>query len=154
MTEDDSANGPRRAGGSAGVVRRKPDPWLETLAWLMDRSIPLGRWSIGLDGLLGLIPGAGDTLGALVSAAIVARAATSGLPRSAVARMALNVLIDTLLGAIPLAGDVFDFAFKANSRNLQIFREALEGQRRVSPFFSLPSPISFIFTHAHSPTPH
>src|SRR4026207_1278254 len=70
------------------------DPWVEKLAWIMDNSIPIGRWSIGLDGLLGLIPGVGDFLGTVVSALIVSRAAMAGLPRVTIARMVGNVAID------------------------------------------------------------
>ena len=105
--------------------KTRPDPWVETLGWLMDNSISIGRWRIGLDGLIGLIPGVGDFTGAAVSALIVARAATAGIPRATVARMIANVAIDALLGAIPLVGDVFDFAFKTNARNISLYREAL-----------------------------
>jgi hypothetical protein len=101
------------------------DPWIETIAHLMDGAIPIGRWSIGLDALLGLVPGFGDMLGAMISMLIVVRAAQAGVPRSAVARMFANVALDTLVGAIPLAGDVFDFVYKSNIRNLRIYEESL-----------------------------
>src|SRR6187455_3619620 len=78
-----------------------PD-WVENLAWLMDRSIPIGkRWSIGLDGIVGLFPGVGDLVGSFVSALIVASATQAGLPRAAIARMVANVAVDTVLGGIP-----------------------------------------------------
>jgi hypothetical protein len=101
------------------------DPWVEKLVWLMDGAIPIGRWSIGLDGFLGLIPGFGDIVGALVSMLIVMRAVQSGIPRIAVARIVTNIAADTLIGSIPLLGDAFDFAYKANQKNLRIYREAL-----------------------------
>ncbi|HEX2521485.1 MAG TPA: DUF4112 domain-containing protein, partial [Terriglobia bacterium] len=111
--------------------RSKLPAWVENLAWLMDSSIPLGkRWSIGLDGIVGLFPGVGDLAGTLVSALIVASATQAGLPRAAVGRMMANVAIDTLLGGIPFLGDLFDFAFKANTKNIQIYREHLEGRRQ------------------------
>ena len=106
------------------------DPLLEWLAWLMDESIPLGPWKIGLDGLLGFIPGIGDMAGASVSALIIARAMQAGISRGAIARMVVNVAADSLLGSLPLAGDLFDFAYKSNIRNLEIYREALRGERR------------------------
>lgn len=109
----------------------KPEPWVETLAWLMDNSISVGRWRIGLDGLIGLAPGIGDLIGAAVSALIVARAAVSGIPRATVARMIANVTIDSLIGAIPFIGDLFDFSFKTNARNVRLYREALTGERRA-----------------------
>jgi hypothetical protein len=105
------------------------DPVIEWLAWLMDDSVRLGRWGIGLDGFLGLIPGIGDVAGAAVSAIIIARAMQSGIPKSAVVRMVINVGLDSLAGAVPFLGDIFDFAFKSNRYNLQIYREALSGER-------------------------
>jgi hypothetical protein len=96
----------------------------------MDRSIPIGRrWSIGLDAVVGLVPGVGDLLGALVSVLVVVAGIRARLPRAAIARMAVNTAIDALLGAIPIAGDLFDAAYKANTRNLEIFRRALAGRR-------------------------
>jgi hypothetical protein len=113
-------------------IPSEPDSWLETLAWLMDSSIPVGRrWSIGLDGLLGLIPGIGDLTGGAVSTLIIARSLQRGLPRSAVLRMMANVAVDSLLGSIPLMGDLFDFAWKANSKNIEIYRHALTGEHRA-----------------------
>jgi hypothetical protein len=96
----------------------------------MDNSISIGRWRIGLDALLGLAPGVGDMAGTVASALIVARAAAAGLPRATVARMIVNVAIDSLLGSIPLIGDLFDFVFKANARNVQLYRQALAGAGR------------------------
>lgn len=102
---------------------------MESLAYLMDGAIPIGRWSIGLDPLLGLLPGIGDLIGALISMVIVARAVQAGIPRIAVARMTANIAMDTLVGAIPLVGDFFDFAYKSNLKNLRIYQEALRDRR-------------------------
>jgi hypothetical protein len=104
----------------------------EYLAWLMDSSIGIGPVSIGLDGLIGLIPGLGDVATSIVSALIILRAMQHGVHRAAILRMLLNVGFDTLLGAVPLAGDLFDFAFKSNIRNLQIYRESMSGTRNPS----------------------
>ena len=115
--------------------RRRPraileeDPLIEWLAWLMDESIRIGPWSIGLDPLIGFIPGLGDMAGAAVSAIIVARAMQQGISRSAVIRMVINVGTDSLVGAVPFVGDIFDFAYKSNIKNLKIYREALRGER-------------------------
>ena len=108
---------------------REEDPLIEWLAWLMDESIHIGPWSIGLDGFLGLIPGIGDMAGAAVSALIIALAMRGGIAKSAVIRMIINVALDSLVGAVPFLGDIFDFAFKANIYNLEIYREAMRGQR-------------------------
>jgi hypothetical protein len=111
------------------LPRDAPDPWIEKLAWVMDRSIPIGRWRIGLDGIIGLVPGLGDLIGAAISAVIVVAGVRAGLPRSAIGRMVANIGIEALIGAVPLLGDLFDMAFKANTRNVEIFREALKGKR-------------------------
>src|SRR5262245_39074926 len=109
------------------MAKRKPrpyveeDPFIEWLAWLMDNSVRLGPWGVGLDGLLGLIPGIGDMAGTAISALIVARAMRSGIPKSAILRMVINVGLDALVGLVPFLGDIFDFAFKANTYNLQIY---------------------------------
>jgi Domain of unknown function (DUF4112) len=111
------------------VPRDAPDPWIEKLAYVMDRSIPIGRWRIGLDGIIGLIPGLGDLIGALVSALIVAAGIQARLPRSAIARMVANVAIEAAVGVVPFLGDLFDMAWKANTKNVEIFRQALKGER-------------------------
>jgi hypothetical protein len=94
---------------------------LRQLAWLLDNSIPLpGGYRIGLDAIIGLVPGIGDAIGALLSAFIVNEARSLGAPRSVLMRMLGNLLLDTIIGAIPFAGDLFDAGFKANSRNLAL----------------------------------
>jgi hypothetical protein len=105
------------------------DPWIEHLAYLMDGMIPIGPWSIGLDPLIGLIPGFGDVVGALISMFIVVRAVQAGIPRIAVARMMTNIAVDTLIGAIPIVGDAFDFAYKSNLKNLRIYEQAMYDRR-------------------------
>ncbi|HET9219840.1 MAG TPA: DUF4112 domain-containing protein, partial [Terriglobia bacterium] len=105
------------------------DPHAEYLAWLMDSSIGVGRFTIGLDALVGLIPGLGDLLTSLMGYIIVLRAMQSGVHRAAVLRMVANLGIDTLVGTIPVLGDFFDMAFKANTRNMKIYRESLSGAR-------------------------
>jgi hypothetical protein len=104
------------------------DPVIEYLEWLMERAIPVGRWSFGLDGILGIIPGVGDVLAGIIASYIIARAARAGVPRAALARMMTNVAIDTLLGSVPIVGDVFDFLYKSNTKNLRIYQESLQGR--------------------------
>jgi hypothetical protein len=93
---------------------------LRALAWMLDRSIPLGRWRIGLDPIIGLLPGAGDWIGAVLSLYVVYESARLGAPARLLARMGGNILVDVLIGTIPLVGDLFDFAWQANSRNLAL----------------------------------
>lgn len=114
---------------AAGERLPARDPVAAKIAWLMDEAIRVGPWSIGLDGIVGLIPGLGDVLGALIGAIIVLRAAQAGVPRVVVARMVTNIAIDTFVGSIPLFGDAFDFAFKSNTKNLRIYEDALRRGR-------------------------
>lgn len=109
--------------------RPADDPLAEQLAWLMDSSIGIGRFSFGLDALVGLIPGLGDVLTTMVSVWIVGRAMQNGVHHAAILRMLFNLGIDTIIGSIPLIGDLFDFAYKANAKNMQIYRESLSGTR-------------------------
>lgn len=105
------------------------DPQAEQLAWLLDSSISIGRFSIGLDALVGIIPGLGDLLTSLMGFWIVLRAMQSGVHRSAIMRMVVNLGVDALVGAIPIVGDLFDMAFKANTKNMKIYRESMSGTR-------------------------
>jgi hypothetical protein len=115
--------------GQLPRVERRVDPWLERLEWIMDRAIPVGPWSFGLDPILDLIPGFGDALSTLISMAVVVRALQMRLPKSAIARMVVNIAIDSVVGAIPILGNAFDFAWKSNTMNLRIYRSALAEQR-------------------------
>lgn len=110
---------------------------VRALARLLDDAIrvPGTGIGIGLDGLLGLIPGVGDAAGGLVSAYLVLQAARMGVSRSVLARMLVNVGIDALVGAVPLLGDIFDFAWKANRKNAQLLEAAVaapDATRRAS----------------------
>jgi hypothetical protein len=105
------------------------DPEAEHLAWLMDSSIGLGRFSIGLDAIIGLIPGLGDVLTSLIGSWIVLRAMQAGVHRAAILRMVANLGLDALVGIVPIVGDMFDMAYKANMKNMKIYREAMSGTR-------------------------
>tara|TARA_R110002110_G_scaffold415765_3_gene655329 strand:+ start:99418 stop:99912 length:495 start_codon:yes stop_codon:yes gene_type:complete len=100
---------------------------LQRLAWLTDSAIPLpGGYSIGLDGIIGLIPGLGDAIGAIMSGYIVVEGTRAGAPASVVIRMIGNVLLETIIGWIPFAGDLFDIVFKANQRNVALLDRYLD----------------------------
>ena len=112
---------------------------LRSLAWLLDNSIPLpGGFRIGLDAVVGLVPGIGDAIGALFSAFILNEARLLGAPRSVLMRMSGNILLETVVGSIPFVGDLFDMGFKANMRNIALL-ERLQldpaGTRRGSQLF-------------------
>lgn len=104
---------------------------IEQIAWLMDRSIQIGGMRVGIDPILGLIPGIGDVFSTLISTVLIVQAHRSGVPKATVLRMMANVGIDTAVGAIPFVGDVFDFAWKANAKNLELYRSAVRGERRA-----------------------
>lgn len=115
----------------AGVAQRIPrfDPSnpghvrlrrLERLTWLLDRAVPVGRLRIGLDPILGLIPGVGDALGAVLSLYVLYEGARLGAPVHVLIRMTGNILLETIFGAIPFLGDAFDFVWQANSRNIRL----------------------------------
>lgn len=98
---------------------------LDKLAWLLDSSIRIPGTSrtIGLDGIIGLIPGVGDAITAMISGYIVLESVRSGVSGWVVGRMLLNVVIESVIGAVPIFGDIFDFIFKANERNVNLVRE-------------------------------
>jgi len=98
------------------------------LARLLDSAagVPGTGIRFGLDPVLGLIPGLGDVAGAALSGYLVLLGARLGAPRAVVARMVLNVGVDALVGAVPVLGDLFDVAWKANTRNLALLDRALE----------------------------
>jgi hypothetical protein len=102
--------------------------------WLDDRfRIPGTRRRIGFDGLLGLVPGIGDTATALIASYIVLEAARLGVPKAMLARMLANVGIDYVIGLVPLVGDLADFAWKANRRNARMLRDHLMARRDHAP---------------------
>lgn len=105
------------------------------LSHLLDNAIPIPGTGqrIGIDPLLGLIPGGGDTFGMLLSAYIVIEGIRLKLPRQALSRMVGNLLTDTLLGSVPIAGDLFDVTWKANSRNVRILEAHLEDPTPQKP---------------------
>src|SRR5262245_2403433 len=98
------------------------------IAKLLDAQfrVPFTRWRFGLDGILGLAPGAGDIATALVGAYGLVVAYKLGAPASIHARMVINLLLDAGVGTIPIAGDLFDFVFKANIRNARLARKWVE----------------------------
>ena len=99
--------------------------------------VPGTRWRFGLDAIIGLVPGAGDIATASVGAYGLVVAFQCGAPASIQIRMMLNLLIDTAVGAIPLAGDLFDFVFKANVRNQRLLLAWLEKPTRTRRSSSL-----------------
>jgi|SRR5688572_16860113 hypothetical protein len=105
-------------------VRRR----IEGMEQLLERSfvIPGINRPVGLDAIAGLVPVFGDVLGAALGAYVIWEAHNLGLPKWKLWRMVGNVAFDTAIGAVPVAGDVFDFLFRSNTRNLRIVKRHLD----------------------------
>lgn len=103
---------------------------VKSLAELLDAKfrLPGTKFRFGWDSLLGLIPGV-DVATALPALYILFEARRLGMPKGILTRMVGNILVDTLVGLIPLLGDFFDFVFKANIRNVRLFEKGLKKLR-------------------------
>lgn len=110
---------------------------LDRLARLMDSrfKVPLLPIRLGLDTIVGLVPGLGDAVTVVPAGYIIARGVRLGARKRTVARMALNAGLDTIVGAVPVLGDLFDLVFKGNLRNIALLRQDLARQsveRRIA----------------------
>ena len=101
------------------------DPLIALISRWMDNAFTLPGTKIrfGLDPLIGLLPGLGDTATAIVSMLLIMQSARHGVPKVVLARMALNVLLNTAVGALPVAGDLFSVWFKSNAKNYDLLRK-------------------------------
>ncbi len=110
---------------------------IRRLAWLLDRSIgvPGTRFRLGLDAILGLIPGVGDGASALLGGAIIVQSMQFKLPLWVRAKMLINLAVDAVIGVVPVLGDLLDIGFQANQRNVQLLLDTLDDstQREASP---------------------
>lgn len=114
-------------------VHRFPKPnsrpvpeWVRGLTWLLDESIPVapGR-RVGVDGLVGFVPGIGDAAGLVASMVVVLAGVAAGVSLPTLTLMMVHVGIDTIVGAVPFLGAVFDLGYKANTRNLRLIESDL-----------------------------
>jgi hypothetical protein len=114
---------PRFGGGSDFFSDRN----LDVLSHLLDDflRIPGTQIRFGLDGIIGLIPGIGDVIGAMASWIIILAAWLRGVPRVTLARMLANVAIETIVGTVPILGDAFDIAWKANRKNFALLERSV-----------------------------
>lgn len=117
---------------------------LRRIAFLLDNSISIPGTQVrfGLDpllGLLGIIGGSGDVIGGAMGVYIVSQAAQMGVPSEVIWKMVGNILLDSLIGLVPALGDILDFAWKANSRNIALLDQYLNTdheRRQGNPFFT------------------
>ncbi|RZM30299.1 MAG: DUF4112 domain-containing protein [Pedobacter sp.] len=110
-------------------------PILSRVSYLMDEQFrfPGTKFRFGLDPILNIIPIAGDMAGLIISAGLLFAMAKKGASNKLVVLMSLNILLDATIGAIPIIGQLFDFFFKANSRNMKLMKEHyLEGKHQGS----------------------
>lgn len=131
---DERIHGSGRSIESSGSVRANTGvARLRSFARVLDSAfrVPGTRWRFGLDPILGLVPGVGDVVGGSMALYLLWVAARAGAPAPVLTRMALNIGVDTLFGAIPLLGDLLDAGWKANNRNLRILEEFLEQPDRT-----------------------
>lgn len=116
-------------GVSEDAARREFVDSIERIARLMDGAVRLPVIGpVGLDAVLGLFPVAGDVVSGGVAVLLIAKSLKYGVPHDVIARMLANVLIDVIVGAVPVAGDLADMWFRANIRNVAILREYLESE--------------------------
>jgi len=111
-----------------GVETARPieiEESLDRLSWLLDDlfRIPVLGWRIGLDALVGLIPGVGDTATTVASLYVLGSAVRYRVPKITLLRMGLNLGIDYALGSLPLVGDFFDAWWKSNQKNVELLRQ-------------------------------
>jgi len=119
---------------------------LNYLAKLMDAQfrVPGTNFRFGLDGIIGLIPGAGDLSTFAVSGYMLWIMANNGASGSVLARMTFNILIDAIVGAIPILGDLFDVAFKANMRNMRLMQQHYEEGRHRGSAWKIIVPVLIV----------
>ena len=108
------------------------DENLDLLSRVLDTWFRIPGTSIrfGIDGIIGLIPGVGDILAGLASSIIILAAWARGAPYVTIARMLINLALDVIIGTVPLFGDIFDIAWKANRRNYALLTQHLEQPHR------------------------
>ena len=113
------------------AMREPLDKNLDRLSYILDRSIRVPGTDIrfGVDPIISfLFPFAGDTIGALMSTYIVLVSVRYGLPKSVITRMVFNVAADFAIGSIPFLGDLFDFAWKSNDKNMKLLERHARGK--------------------------
>jgi nitrate reductase NapE component len=112
-------------GAPAARERAEIERGLEQLSYLLDGlfRVPGTQWRVGLDALVGLVPGVGDFATTAASLYIMAAGVRYGVPKVTLLRMGANVAIDYLLGSVPVVGDLFDAAWKSNQKNIELLRE-------------------------------
>ncbi|NRB07838.1 MAG: DUF4112 domain-containing protein [Richelia sp.] len=123
MSQPPTKFSPVDANSKAATLKR-----LRLFSRLLDKAIPIPGTNvgIGLDPILGLIPAGGDFLGVVLSAYIIFESARLGASKKILGKMVSNIVIDALLGVIPILGDIFDIAWAGNQRNMALLEQHLQ----------------------------
>lgn len=123
---------------------------LARLADVLDAGIavPGTSWRVGAESLIGLVPGLGDFAGLVLGTFVVHQAWRAGAPAPLLRRMAGNVVLDSLLGLVPVAGDLFDFAFRSNQRNVRLLLQHVGIERQPPPRATLALRVTFAIAAA------
>ncbi|HEX3817966.1 MAG TPA: DUF4112 domain-containing protein [Chthoniobacterales bacterium] len=113
--------------------RQNIEPLFRWLALIMDNllRLPGTRFRFGLDPIIGLLPGIGDTTSSIISAIALIAAARRGLPKILLVRMSFNILLNEIVGIIPIFGDAFSFWFKSNARNYELIKRHTAAPQRA-----------------------
>jgi hypothetical protein len=117
------------------MMRKQGMGWIKNLSYLLDEQfrIPGTRFRFGIDPIMNFIPFLGDISGFIISAGLLLAMAKKGASNKLVVLMSLNIVLDATIGAIPLIGNIFDFFFKANTRNIKLMNEHyLQGKHQGS----------------------
>lgn len=119
---------PDHANPELQAQRRASLARIQKLAYWLDEAfrLPVIDKRIGIDGIIGVLPVAGDFAGLVLSSLLIGEAVRLSAPKRLIARMGVNVGVDFLIGMVPLAGDLFDMAFKANRRNQALMERWLK----------------------------
>ena len=119
-----TASVPRSEADARAERLRAAEARISRVTWLLENlfRVPGSDRRFGLEPIIGLVPGAGDAISGIVGLALIVEALRFRLPKIVIVRMVLNTVVDLVVGIVPVLGDIFDFAFKSNSRNLSLFR--------------------------------
>jgi hypothetical protein len=125
------------------------DPLFKWIALIMDDffRLPGTKFRFGLDPIIGLLPGIGDTASAIISVFALIAAARRGIPKILLARMSINILINEIVGIIPGLGDAFSFWFKSNVRNYELLKRhsVRPGRSRKSDWIFVFAVLALVF---------
>ncbi len=118
-----------------GAANKPGTGWIKTVSYLMDEQFrfPGTKFRFGIDPIINMFPLVGDMAGFVISASMLLAIARNGASSKLVVLMSINILVDSIIGPIPVLGNIFDFFFKSNTRNLKLIQEHfVEGKHQGS----------------------